>query len=69
MLGAGQYAAHVPLAVLTSGREVLVVGVSQKAEANLSRLGTLEFLDKSRILPSMNVAMDRADEVLHGTVA
>lgn len=56
-------------AELASGREVLVVGVSQKAEASLSRLGTLEFLGKSRILPSMTVAMDRADEVLHGYVA
>lgn len=69
MLGPGQYAAHVPLVVLASGREVLVVGISQKAEANLSRLGTLEFLDKSRILPSMDVAMDRADELLHGSSA
>jgi SulP family sulfate permease len=53
-------------AELTNGREVLVVGVSQKAEANLTRLGTLEFLEKSRVLPSMAIAMSRVDEVLHG---
>lgn len=53
-------------AELANGREVLVVGVSQKAEANLSRLGTLEFLEKSRVLPSMAIAMSRVDEVLHG---
>jgi len=49
---------------ISNAREVYLVGVSEKAAANLSRLGTLECLGGERVFSSMNEAMDSADQTL-----
>ena len=49
---------------ISNAREIYLVGVSEKAAANLSRLGTLDYLGYDRIFSSMTDAMDCADKVL-----
>lgn len=49
---------------ISNTREVYLVGISEKAAANLSRLGTLEYLGTERVFPSMAEAMDSADQIL-----
>ncbi len=49
---------------LANGRDVVLVGISEKAQANLARMGTLECLDKNRVLTTMSEAVDVADDIL-----
>jgi sulfate permease, SulP family len=49
---------------LSNDREIYLVGISKKAEANLSRLGTLECLSKDRIFSNIDAAIDCADKTL-----
>jgi len=49
---------------LSNDREIYLVGISKKAEANLSRLGTLECLSKDRIFSNIDAAIDCADKAL-----
>ena len=51
-------------AELAKEREVLLVGVSKRTAANLSRFGTLGCLDESRVLLTISDAIDCADELL-----
>lgn len=49
---------------ISNAREVYLVGVSDKAAANLSRLGTLECLGDERVFSSLADAMDSVDKTL-----
>lgn len=49
---------------ISNAREIYLVGVSEKAAANLSRLGTLDYLGYDRVFSSMIDAMDSVDQTL-----
>ena len=49
---------------ISNAREIYLVGVSEKAAASLSRLGTLDYLGYDRIFSSMTDAMDSVDQTL-----
>jgi SulP family sulfate permease len=49
---------------IANERDVYLVGVSEKAAANLDRMGTLAFLGEDRIFPTMDAAMDAADTAI-----
>jgi len=49
---------------ISNARDVYLVGVSKKAAANLSRLGTLECLGDERVFSSLADAMDSVDKTL-----
>ena len=49
---------------ISNAREIYLVGVSEKAAASLSRLGTLDYLGYDRIFSSMTDARDSVDQTL-----